>query len=125
MKKSFFNYLFLCHKIPERSFFYKGKQFPICSRCTGIFIGYIIGILLLILGFFIPSLILKLWIALLLIVPMFMDGTIQYFTHYNSNNYKRLITGIIGGIGIIIFLYYVALLGMRHGRWIVEQLFSK
>lgn len=119
MKNNIFDYLFYCHKIPERSFFYKGKQFPICSRCTGIFIGYIIGIL----GLFIPSLNLKLWIAILFIIPMIIDGSIQFFTQYKSNNYKRLFTGILGGVGIIFFLYHVAILGMMHGRWVVDHLF--
>lgn len=27
--------IFGCHRRPERSFFYKGRQFPICARCTG------------------------------------------------------------------------------------------
>ena len=30
-----------CHQMPERSFFYKGKQFPVCSRCTGVCLGQI------------------------------------------------------------------------------------
>ena len=29
-----------CHQMPERSFFYKGKQFPVCARCTGVIIGF-------------------------------------------------------------------------------------
>lgn len=32
-----------CHQMPERSFSYKGKQFPVCARCTGIFIGQLIS----------------------------------------------------------------------------------
>ncbi len=28
-----------CHRMPERSFFYKGHQFPVCARCTGVSIG--------------------------------------------------------------------------------------
>lgn len=27
----------------ERSFFYKGYQFPVCARCTGVIIGQILG----------------------------------------------------------------------------------
>lgn len=34
--------------MPERSFFYKGYQFPVCSRCTGVIIGEIIAILMLV-----------------------------------------------------------------------------
>ena len=30
-----------CHQMPERSFFIRGKQFPVCARCTGVMIGNI------------------------------------------------------------------------------------
>lgn len=30
-----------CHQMPERSFFIRGKQFPVCARCTGVFLGNI------------------------------------------------------------------------------------
>ena len=33
-----------CHQMPERSFFYKGYQFPVCARCTGLMAGYLLGI---------------------------------------------------------------------------------
>lgn len=31
----------VCHRLPQRSFFWKGRQFPVCARCTGIHIGYL------------------------------------------------------------------------------------
>ena len=87
---------FMCHQKPERSFHWKGKQFPICARCTGVLIGYIIGIILAI----ITKCTYYQWFTLA-IVPMAVDGTIQLLTAYESNNIKRLITGIIGGIDIV------------------------
>ncbi|PQL91928.1 DUF2085 domain-containing protein [Apibacter adventoris] len=30
-----------CHQKPERSFFWKRKQFPLCARCTGIYIAFV------------------------------------------------------------------------------------
>ena len=33
-----------CHQKPERSFFYKGYQFPVCARCTGVVISSIISV---------------------------------------------------------------------------------
>ena len=39
-----------CHQIPERSFFFKGYQFPVCGRCTGVIIGEIVTIILFFLG---------------------------------------------------------------------------
>ncbi len=124
MKRHFFDYIFICHKMPSRSFFYKGKQFPICSRCTGIFIGYIIGILILVIGIFIPLFIINFYFSILLIIPMVIDGTIQYFTKYESNNLKRVITGFFSGIGIIFFLFYIGRHGFITGRAFIEQLLN-
>lgn len=39
-------YLFfskICHQIPERSFFIFGKQLAVCSRCTGLYFGFLLG----------------------------------------------------------------------------------
>src|SRR5690554_4541281 len=116
MKKSFFDYFFICHKKPERSFFYRGKQFPICSRCTGIFIGYIIGIIIIILSFLFNYQIPKPQYLFILITPMAIDGTMQFLTSYESTNIKRLITGILSGIAIMIFIYYIGHLGYNHGK---------
>ena len=33
-----------CHQKPERSFFINGYQFPVCARCTGVMIGYLLAI---------------------------------------------------------------------------------
>ncbi|MGN0384563.1 MAG: DUF2085 domain-containing protein [Lachnospiraceae bacterium] len=85
-----------CHQMPERSFFFKGFQFPICARCTGILLGYICAFIALLLRLKIDF-----YICILLIVPMAIDGTIQLLTKYNSNNLKRFITGFAAGIGFI------------------------
>lgn len=87
---------FMCHQKPERSFHYRGKQFPLCARCTGILIGYFLGIFL--------ACATKcrhyLWLQLCLI-PMIADGGIQLIFKKESTNFRRMITGILGGIGII------------------------
>lgn len=89
-----------CHQKPERSFYYKQFQFPICARCLGINIGYILGIssLLFIKITFIT--------ALLLCIPIIIDVFMQYHLKIMSTNLRRLITGILGGFGqVIIFIY--------------------
>ncbi len=91
-----------CHRKPERSFHFKGKQFPVCARCTGIILGWIIGIILAILFggirwyFIIPML-----------LPAIFDGTLQLLTSYTSNNIKRLISGTLLGIGWIYVLVII------------------
>lgn len=94
-----------CHQMYERSFNYKGYQFPVCARCTGIFVGNIIGILLYIINIKISII-----TGLGLILIMAIDGLLQLFKIKASTNKRRFITGLIAGIGYIfmvanIFLY--------------------
>lgn len=87
---------FMCHQKPERSFHFRGKQFPLCARCTGILIGYFLGIFIAILTHCRNHL-----LVLMCIIPMIIDGGIQLLFKKESNNWRRLITGLLGGIGII------------------------
>lgn len=90
--------IFGCHCRPDRSFYYKGYKFPICARCTGELVGMIIGIPIFII-YNIPIIIL-----LVMMAPMILDGTLQLVGSYESNNTKRVITGVIFGISFINFL---------------------
>lgn len=89
-----------CHQIPERSFFIKGHQFPVCARCSGAFLGEIIAILLIILKINVNIL----W-AIILLLIMGLDWFLQQINWIESNNIRRLITGILGGFGIT-YTYY-------------------
>lgn len=82
-----------CHQMPERSFFIKKYQFPVCARCTGVIISSIIAIIL----FFYKKLPIKVCMAMSGV--MLCDWLIQYLEIQESNNRRRLITGLIGGLG--------------------------
>lgn len=84
-----------CHRMPERSFFYKGKQFPVCARCTGGFAGYLAGGAL----YFFYELNIEILIAFCAI--MFLDWFLQYTKVKESSNVRRLITGFFCGIGLV------------------------
>lgn len=86
---------FGCHQRNERSFSFKGYQFPLCARCTGIVIGYILTPLYL----FIPVKY-RIITAILSCILLAIDGLIQYFNIKQSNNIRRVITGILCGAGI-------------------------
>lgn len=103
--------MFFCHRLPERSFFYKGKQFPICARCTGILVGYVIGIIFVIFNKNLNNL-----SMLLLLRPLIIDGTGQFYGKWISNNKRRLVTGILAGIATIYFFKLAAILGISHGK---------
>lgn len=87
----------LCHQRADRSFFINGNQMPFCSRCTAIWIGLVIG--LLILSFFkVPLDERFLLILILSLIPMGIDGTGQLLGFWESTNLLRVITGLITGI---------------------------
>jgi len=92
---------YLCHQRPDRSFFFRGHQFPVCARCTGFLVGtaayciysYMVPV------FYSYNLLI---FAILIQLPYIIDGTTQYFGYRESNNTLRFITGFIGAIGLII-----------------------
>lgn len=89
-----------CHRLPERSFFYQGHQFPICARCTGVCIGEL-SALLIHLFCQIP------WtISVFFLSVMGFDWGIQELGIKTSTNRRRFITGILGGLGL--FSIYIA-----------------
>ena len=109
--------MFFCHQIPERSFFIRGKQFPICARCTGILVGYLIGIIyLLVTSKY------NLILELSLMVPLAIDGIGQYLGFWISNNTRRFLTGILAGISTICILKFASVQGFNTGRFIASKL---
>ncbi|MDR1409108.1 MAG: DUF2085 domain-containing protein [Oscillospiraceae bacterium] len=103
--------LFWCHRIPERSFFFRGKQFPLCARCTGIAVGYILGIASLVIWRKMP-----LWAIAICILPMIIDGLLQNIWHIMSTNPRRFITGIVFGIAELHALLWIEL-GLFWATW--------
>jgi uncharacterized membrane protein len=93
-----------CHQLLERSFVVNGNQMPFCSRDLGIFIGMVAGMGLAFSGRLKVS-----WkIALLLLIPMGLDGGAQLVSSYESTNLLRLATGMLAGIGLAYLLDWFA-----------------
>ena len=82
-----------CHQREDRSFKIKGWQFPICSRCTGILTGQIIGLIIYLMKVNIPF-----YIDVLFLLIMFIDWYIQFKNIKESTNFRRFITGNLAGI---------------------------
>ncbi|MBO5348255.1 MAG: DUF2085 domain-containing protein [Clostridia bacterium] len=76
-----------CHQREDRSFKFKGYQFPVCSRCTGILTGQLLGIIIYILKKRIP-----ICISILFLLIMFIDWYIQFKGIKESSNIRRFIT---------------------------------
>jgi uncharacterized membrane protein len=37
----------ICHQLPDHCLRFQGQDLPLCARCTGIFMGFMVGLLLL------------------------------------------------------------------------------
>lgn len=111
----FLRIFFGCHARPDRSFYFRGKQFPICARCTGELVGMLIGIFIAIcFG------VLNFWIACLMMIPLVVDGFTQRLTAYESNNIRRLWTGILFGIAFIFMIIYFHRTCVYIAAWILK-----
>jgi uncharacterized membrane protein len=67
----------------------------ICARCFGATIGHAAAFLL-----FILSLLPKWYISSIGIGILLIDWSYQEFLGHQSNNLRRLITGVFGGLGV-------------------------
>lgn len=84
-----------CHQRPDRSFFHRGYQYPVCARCTGVLLGYLLALpMFVLLGFS--------WLVSGLgILLMLADWLLQAAKMKESTNGRRLVTGILGGYGVM------------------------
>jgi uncharacterized membrane protein len=105
----------LCHRITDRSFTINGRQFPLCARCTGMYLGVALAVTALLLSgrgrrALLPS---RRWLLVLLgfIILLGIDGLNSY-SHffpntphlYTPQNWLRLFTGLGTGLamGVIV-----------------------
>jgi len=106
----------VCGQIPSHSFIIGGRQLPLCARCTGTYLGALLG--------FLGLAALRRWranglppgqvLALLasFIVLWGVDGLNSFLTllpnapHlYDPHNLLRLITGMLNGLALSIIVY--------------------
>ena len=86
----------------DRSFSFKGFQFPICARCTGLLLGQITGFIL---SFFFIKCDIRLLFCLAVLSTLLLgvDGIGQLKKLWLSTNSRRFITGILCGYFVTIF----------------------
>lgn len=96
---------YICHQIPERSFFIAKHPFAVCARCFGIYFGLFVGS-----GCY-PFLrpfekadpIPYFWLFWAMI-PMAVDWSLGYFAVWENTHFSRFLTGLILGAVCAIFI---------------------
>jgi len=113
-----------CHQMHSRSYYVNGNQMPIAGRITGVFFGFTAG-------FFLMSFVsgsenykrtlldlmkvdpelsngkemaLLFLLGALFILPMILDGSLQFVIDYDSFNEFRTFTGFLFGFGFSVFI---------------------
>jgi uncharacterized membrane protein len=99
----------ICHQLEARSLHVSGAALSVCARDTGIYIGIFSTLVYLHiykrkLKITIPSIKVS-FLLLILMVPMIIDGLGSYTHLFQSNNIKRLLSGISFGLVLPYFLY--------------------
>ena len=91
-----------CHQLQDRSFFYHGMQFPVCARCTGIYLGFLLlGPIITVFTYG------NMYLNILLILLLVIDGTLQLYNICKSNNIRRLISGLGFGYASFSILVHI------------------
>ncbi len=85
----------------ERSFFFRGIQFPVCARCTGVFFASIAAVIM----FFVYRV--SIFYCFVLSSIMLIDWLLQFKEILPSTNPRRLVTGLLGGYGVMTLQMYL------------------
>ncbi len=119
----------VCHRISERSFTIDGRQFPLCARCTGMYLGaFLVFLVMWLAGRLRHALLPPVPILLTLlgfIGLMGLDGINSYLhffpnapTLYAPRNWLRLLTGLGTGLAMgLITLPALAQILWRDPDW--------
>lgn len=82
----------------------KGIKFPVCSRDTAFFFSMLIGGIIIWIFNKNYNNPLPLWLFILIILPLAIDGLTQIIGLRESTNTIRIITGFIAGFGMPFFI---------------------
>lgn len=102
---SFLYYIcsFFCHQLPERSFYIAGFKLPVCSRCTGVYIGAFFAYLALPFIFKCSKKTIGVLDTILFTAPLAIDGVLQLYGLSWRNNWTRFITGVLASSSTVFF----------------------
>jgi len=97
------SFSYVCHQIPERSFFIAGHQFAVCARCTGLYAGFTVATV------FYPLLRSlrqtdappRKWLFLAA-APLAIDFALGYFGIWENTHSSRFATGaLLGAVSVL------------------------
>jgi len=112
------SFSYLCHQIPERSFFIAEHPFAVCSRCFGLYAGFSTAVI------FYPLLKSlratetpeRKWL-LVAALPMAVDFSIEFFGFGHNTHFSRFSTGaLVGAVAVFYVIPGLVELTLRDWR---------
>lgn len=96
----------LCHQDPERSFYIGGSQMAVCSRCIGIYTGFLAGVILMPILVLIKKVNFRYYFRFLIgtIILNFIDVLGNLFLVWTNTNESRLFLGALFGLSSALIL---------------------
>src|SRR5882672_12439602 len=94
---------YVCHQIPERSFFIAGHQFAVCARCTGLYAGFTFATVLypLVRSLRQTAAPKRKWLFLAA-APLAIDFALGYFGIWENTHSSRFATGaLLGAVSVL------------------------
>jgi uncharacterized membrane protein len=111
---------YVCHQIPERSFFIAENQFAVCARCTGLYAGFTLATVVYPLVRSLrqieaPA---RKWLFLAA-APLAIDFTVGFLGIWNNTHLSRFGTGALLG-AVAVFYVMPGLMDLSLREWRVS-----
>ena len=113
----YLNLRYLCHQIPERSFFLDGHPFAVCARCTGIYAGFTAATLAYPIFRSLrqtaaPA---RKWLFIAA-TPLAIDWAVEFFGIWQNTHTSRFLTGALLGAAAV-FYVMPGLMDLSLRKW--------
>ena len=107
-----------CHQRPDRSYFIDGHKLGVCSRCTGLYVGFAVTLLLYPLIRSLRSNVTPPRIYLILAaIPLGVDFSLTFFGIWNNTHTSRFLTGaLLGTVAVFYVMPGIVDLSLRAWR---------
>lgn len=108
---------YVCHQIPERSFFIAEHQFAVCARCTGLYTGFTVSTVFypLVRSLRQTNAPPRKWLFVAA-APLTIDFALGFFGIWHNTHFSRFSTGALLG-AVAVFYVMPGLMDLSLRQW--------